>query len=354
MQYTEWNEFSKHCREVTPTNPFTSNGIWVPISQGCYENLLACIQLLACSFQNSYKAYGPKLWWGWVVDETLESWPGPWGIRGAREKCTHIYPPTCTLTSSSLGAKIVLSMNFVWAFLILVSHKSREAFWPLLHVCHEDKVTGAWGSSVTLSESTVFSRHGESTWRASTLIYSRDRLRMGQRVGSGTRLINSCVWKKQMGLLAASGWMGPPSWCHPPCTCCCGGCTAGGNCWHCGCVASDVLRWPLTRPPGSQHHQADRYARQTNTLTDVFCFWCRVSRNAHWRMGNAGQAFHCPLSQLILGPINTHLEPFIAQSIISHPRLLCSCCYFSQERTKIKAFLSPRKDPCDQNTFREW
>ena len=55
--------------------------------------------------------------------------------------------------------------------------------------------------------------------------------------------------------------------------------TAGGRCEQCGCVVSAVLWWPLTRPPGSQHHWADRYVRQTHTLMATFCFSCGDPKN---------------------------------------------------------------------------
>lgn len=61
LRYTEWNKLSKHCREVTPTNPFTTNGICAPISQERSENLLACVQLPARRFQNGRKVYSPGI-----------------------------------------------------------------------------------------------------------------------------------------------------------------------------------------------------------------------------------------------------------------------------------------------------
>ena len=60
-------------------------------------------------------------------------------MRRAREKWTGLDPSTYTLSSSSHGASVVPRTRFVSAFLILVPRKSREDFWPLLHVCHEDK-----------------------------------------------------------------------------------------------------------------------------------------------------------------------------------------------------------------------
>ena len=83
----------------------------------------------------------------------------------------------------------------------------------------------------------------------------------------------------------------------------CAHCTAGSSCEQCGCVVSAVFRGPLSRPPSSQHHWADRYVRQTHTLMATFCFSCGDPKRIHWRRGDAAGASHCPTSQLILGPI---------------------------------------------------
>lgn len=137
---------------------------------------------------------------------------GPREMRGAWEKCTCIYPSTCTLSSSSYGAKAVLGMNSVCAFLILVPHKSRETFWPacLPRGRGESCRRQLWDQTAGCSRDKK-NPHGGT----STLIYSCDRLGMVQWAGSGMRLINSCVWRKQTGLLAALGCMAPPSRCHP-------------------------------------------------------------------------------------------------------------------------------------------
>lgn len=66
--------------------------------------------------------------------------------------------------------------------------------------------------------------------RTCTLIYSCDRLKTVRRGGSGMRLINSCVWRQQTGLAAASRCAGSWSQCHPhspPSSPCCR-CSAGG------------------------------------------------------------------------------------------------------------------------------
>lgn len=173
------------------------------------------------------------------------------------------------------------------------------------------------------------------------LIYSHDRLGIVQQVGSGTRLINSCVWRKQMGLLAASGCMRspPPSRAnsHPwgPLTpAAVVGALQGAtpeSPWGCGGWSAQVTS---NKALCSQHHQADRYVRQTYTLTATVFSLCRVSRNVPWRTGDAGQASHCPLSQLILGQINTRPEPCTTQAIISHPDYPFPAAIFPRKEIK--------------------
>lgn len=79
-------------------------------------------------------------------------------------------------------------------------------------------------------------------------------------------------------------------------------CTAGGNCYQSGCVASAVLRWPLTRPLSSQHHWADDM-QDRHTHSPPLSVSREGTPGMHWRRGDAAGASHCPTSQLILGPI---------------------------------------------------
>lgn len=159
----------------------------------------------------------------WVSDRIRESWQDQWKWEGALEKYTFIHTSICILLSSSHGAKMDFCLCFPNAS---PPQKQRDFLSPPACLPWEQGdscVRRLWDQGAECSRDKK-NPHG----RTSTLIYSHDRLRIVQQVGSKTRLINSCVWRKHMGLLAASGCMGPPSWCdsYPwdpltPATVCC-------------------------------------------------------------------------------------------------------------------------------------
>lgn len=102
----------------------------------------------------------------------------------------------------------------------------------------------------------------------------------------------------------------------------------------------------------SRHHQADRSIRQTHMLTATVFHVQSLQECSRedWRCWPG-----IPLSTEPAHPQADKHTPGATCHTRNHfrPRLPLSCCYFSQEGNKIKVFLSLRKDPCDQYTFRE-
>lgn len=147
------------------------------------------------------------------------------GLWGDATACSSLQ----ALSYSHPGPKPSSARTVSFTFLILVPLQNREAFCHPLHICHEDKVTvpirQLWDQGAV-----CFPDKKNLHRRTQTLIYSCDRLRTVQRVGSGMRLINPSVWRKQTGLVAASRCVGSWSQVHPhsfPLSPCCR-CSAGG------------------------------------------------------------------------------------------------------------------------------
>lgn len=194
-----------------PTNPFTSNGICVPISQECSEKLLACVQLLVCSFQNGCKASGRGMTQK-RKNESQIGYQNPDRTSGNERGLWRNASAFTPLSALSYLPAMVLKQGFCLCLPNASPLQKQSSFlspperlpWEQGDSC----VRQLWDQGAVCSWDKK-NPHGGTV----ALIYSHDRLRIVQQVGSGTRLINSCVWRKQMGLLAASGCMGPPSWC---------------------------------------------------------------------------------------------------------------------------------------------
>lgn len=167
------------------------------------ETSLPLSNFLACSFQDACRAQGQGLKQKREEKEKRSQNPGKttW-MRGGFGETDTAHPSLQALSTVVLKHP-PWGLSVSVAFLILVPLQNREAFCrPLVHL-----LWGQGDSSIRQlwdQRAVCFPDKKNLHRRTCTLIYSCDRLRTEQWVGSGTRLINSCVWRQQTGLVAAS------------------------------------------------------------------------------------------------------------------------------------------------------
>lgn len=218
--------------EVTPTNPFTGNGICTPSSWECSANLFASVQLSTSSFQDACKAQDQAL--TQKKEEKKKRFQNPgkttW-MRGGFGETATASPSLQALSYSNVGPKTFSARIVSVTFLVLVPLRNGGILFLYAHLPR-----GQGDSSVRQLRdqgAVCFPDEKNLRRRTCTLIYSCDRLRTVRWGGSGMRLINSCVWRQQTGLAAASRCAGSWSRCHPhspPSSPCCM-CSAGGLRW---------------------------------------------------------------------------------------------------------------------------